>query len=104
MPNCAYCGQAFTQDSYGRCSRCGAGKPEPEQIEKYDPFFYDGYIVYALRDRWQEGWLFIFYQGDVLKGRVHIDHYEMMANVPEGCEYMSYVMKKFEECKESANA
>lgn len=49
---CAYCGKESEDHIQKECKGCGAtlGKPEKEKFSRSDPFFYNGYIVYVIRD------------------------------------------------------
>jgi hypothetical protein len=69
--NCFYCGNKWISDKYhtDTCGSCGAPKPDTT-IEKYHPFFYDGMIVYALRNYDKCNYEWVFYRGAELVGRV----------------------------------
>jgi predicted amidophosphoribosyltransferase len=71
MITCVYCGREW-QERDGVCSHCGAPN-KIAKMQKFEPFFYDGYIVYCLRDyaRCLHSW--IFYKGITFMGRVDID-------------------------------
>lgn len=46
--NCEYCGAKNQGGEY--CEKCSAKIPEKKDIWKSDPFFYEGYICYAITD------------------------------------------------------
>jgi hypothetical protein len=76
---CQYCRQAWESNKYhpDACAFCGAPKPEPERINKYDPFFLEGMIVYALSDPSRRYYEWVFYRGDVLVGKVGMTQQEI---------------------------
>lgn len=93
---CQYCKQDFKADAYECCSKCGAPKPKPETIHKYDPFFYGGYIVYALKDDCRRGYEFVFYRGESLCAQLKISQEAIEKNVNPYEDYMPYVMSRLE--------
>jgi hypothetical protein len=76
---CQYCGLTWEGNKYhpDTCAFCGAPKPEPERLNKYDPFYLEGMVVYALHDPSRDYYEWVFYRGDVLVGRVGVTRREM---------------------------
>jgi hypothetical protein len=66
--NCAYCGQDVFDNR--KCVGCGARlKAETEPLvtrERRDPFAYNGYIIWPLRDYLRDTVEFQFWRGDTL--------------------------------------
>jgi predicted amidophosphoribosyltransferase len=91
---CSYCGRAWEEHD-GACAHCGA-PVKLNGIAKYDPYFYEGYIVYSIRDWSRRTFQFIFYQGATLKGNIHISDYEIM-NLPPTEDYMPLVMARLDQ-------
>lgn len=65
---CSYCGKEWNEEN-GTCKYCGAPN-KLNGIVKYDPFFYDGYIVYSMRNYANRSIEFVFYKGVTLCGMV----------------------------------
>jgi hypothetical protein len=63
--NCNYCGQDVFKDN--KCLGCGARSHTKEPLvtpERRDPFAYNGYIIWPLRDFSRDSITFSFWQGD----------------------------------------
>jgi hypothetical protein len=92
---CFYCGQDWTPDKYypATCGFCGAPKPPNETIQKYDPFFYDGMIVYALYDPCRNEHQWVFYRGDSFIGKVTADRQFLMSVATPGEDIMPLVLE-----------
>lgn len=76
------------------CGFCGAPKPPAETIQKYDPFFYDGMIVYALYNPCQGMYEWVFYRGDSLVGRVCMDRRFLENIATPGQDVMPLVLER----------
>lgn len=72
---CAYCGRTWKEVD-DCCAYCGAPN-KLRKLEKREPFFFEGMIVYSLRDWSNLCYEFIFYKGITFMGRVSINFWEM---------------------------
>ena len=71
MKSCSYCGRAWKEENEC-CAYCGA-PVKVSMIAKYDPFFYEGYIVYQLQDYPRCALEYVFYKGITFIGKVSVD-------------------------------
>jgi hypothetical protein len=95
---CQFCAQPWEDSKFhpGFCSSCGAPKPEREPLKKYDPFFYGGMIVYALRDPAMCAHEYVFYRGDLFVGRVFLHDYEVEKMEP-GLDIMPMLIDRLSQ-------
>ena len=93
---CSYCGRQWHEGNEC-CDSCGAPS-KTAKIERLEPFFCDGYIVYALRDWSRDVYEFVFYKGITFMGKVVFTWMEIK-QMPPAEDYMPRVMERFnEEC------
>ena len=97
---CSYCGREWKQEN-GRCAYCGA-QNKLAKLNKYDPFFYDGYIVYCVRDYSRDLFSWIYYKGITLVGRVDMDSREL-AQYPPAEDIMPRVMERLNQCSDTTD-
>ena len=88
---CSYCGQAWKERNKC-CSHCGAPNKQAE-INRFEPFFYDGYIVYKIREPQLRSDMFVFYKGITLIGTIRIHDIEF-EHLPPAEDFMPLVMER----------
>lgn len=105
MNTCTYCGQSrFTND---RCDGCNAAlsvrKMDPlgnplEGRERQQPFAYNGYIVWPLRDWSRDQVEFHFYRGETLVEVIEFahEHWRNLLRADLSADPMPFVWKLFE--------
>lgn len=91
---CEFCG-TDKQDG-NTCVRCGAKLPEAVNVWKSEPFFYNGYIVYCLRDCIRDQREIQFWLGhDLIQHfiftRIAWDEFITRIVGGEMCDYMPYL-------------
>jgi len=91
MITCVYCGREW-QEHDGACSHCGAPN-KLAKIQKFEPFFYDGCIVYCLHEYERRSHSWIFYKGVTFIGRVDIDDMSLIELSPT-MDIMPLVIEK----------
>ena len=103
--NCIYCGQDVFDNR--KCVGCGARlKTEKEPLvtrERRDPFAYNGYIIWPLRDFSRDSITFSFWRGDTHCDDIvfswdmwkHLNHYGELA-VSMADDPMRFVWQLFE--------
>ena len=91
MLTCAYCGRNWSERN-GACEHCGAPN-KLSKIEKFDPFFCEGYIVYGIRDYCRDCFTWVFYKGITLIGKVEITGRELSTYSP-AIDIMPVVMER----------
>lgn len=94
---CEYCG---TDGQDGKaCSKCGALLPESRndrhEAWKSEPFFYNGYICYALSDFMNATREVQFWLGKELIERIVVPEELLRIRVPEVCDPMSFFWDLF---------
>lgn len=90
---CQWCG---TKEVEGKnCDKCGGPIEEKEDFYKSEPFFYNGYIVYTLRDVCRQTVEAQFWLGKELVDRISIVEDVLGHNVPEGCDSMDFFWELF---------
>jgi len=88
MKKCSYCQTDNQAGEY--CDKCGAKLPEIiELIEKSEPFFYNGFICYSLRNYQRDTFEIQFWLGDKLIERIAIPRTLYKARVKDGDDSMS---------------
>jgi hypothetical protein len=91
---CEYCGT--DNRGAGRCTACGAKLHEKaEEVQKYEPFFYNGYICYQLFDPATEICEVQFWLGRELIERIAVSRDLLRARVPESWDAMSFFWDLF---------
>ena len=95
---CSYCGSIWRETKKGNCVSCGAPN-KIQKIERYDPIFYDGYIIYAIRDYSRRAFEFVFYKGITLMGDIFVSDRELM-EIPPTTDYMPIVMEKLKNVQQ----
>ena len=97
MKACLYCG---TEGDEKNCTGCGAPLVKDkvhERIERSEPFFYNGYIVWSLRDPARRMSEFYFYLGAQLVDTIMItDHLIASLNIDPFGGVMEFIFKLFE--------
>lgn len=91
MITCVYCGRQW-EEKNEVCAHCGAPN-KLAKIQKFEPFFYEGYIVYCLREPARRCYSWIFYKGITFMGRVDIID-EILETLSPAVDVMSLVMEK----------
>jgi hypothetical protein len=92
MTKCCYCGKSWKEVDEA-CASCGA----PNRSAKRDyfyPFFYEGYIVYAIRRYDLDAEEFHFYKGITYFGRVMFTSRERDEYSP-AYDVMPVIFEKF---------
>lgn len=93
---CEYCG---TDEKSGeKCSKCGAKLPvkiNSEASAKSEPFFYNGYIIYLLRDCASDALEAQFWLGLELIQRISVSREVIRLHVPEGEDIMPFFWDLF---------
>jgi predicted amidophosphoribosyltransferase len=88
---CVYCGREW-QEHDGACSHCGAPN-KLAKIQKFEPFFYDGYIVYCLREYHKGIHSWILYKGITFMGRFDLDD-EYLRTLSPAMDIMPLVLER----------
>ena len=91
--DCEYCGEQVKKET--RCRGCGATATLPDW-ERSEPFEYNGFVVYALKNYAMDAIEFCFYRGRYLEHKVIVLMEEIIENVRDGDTMMPYVMEKLE--------
>jgi len=97
MPNttglfCAYCGGKVNNNDE-RCPQCTA-PVKRSRIDKADPYFCNGYIIYAIHDWHRDSYDFIFYKGAILEGRISVDA-RILDAIPPQFDWTPTIMEYF---------
>lgn len=91
--NCEYCG---SDNQKGKtCEKCGAPMPEKPEMSKSEPFFYNGYICYRLREYATDTVEIQFWLGHELIERIVVPLDVLRARVPEYCDTMPFFWDLF---------
>jgi hypothetical protein len=92
--NCQYCG---TEKQSGKiCDKCGAPLPERNSdFDKSEPFFYNGYICYTLRDFGSDVIEVQFWLGRDLIERIAVSRDVVKFHVPEFESFMPFFWDLF---------
>ncbi len=92
--DCKYCGTS--QDKSAKCIRCGAPAAEENKERKSEPFFYNGYIVYFIKDFARDLLKYQFWLGVTLVETIQIPIDLLRELVPYGYDEMPVIWKLFE--------
>lgn len=94
---CEYCGTERQSGEY--CEKCGAKLPEQKTLDQHmhksEPFFYNGYIVYYLRNYASDTYEAQFWLGMDLVERIVITYSVLSERVPENCDPMPFFWDLF---------
>lgn len=92
---CDYCGTQ--QDKADYCKSCGAKLPEKKgnDVQRYDPFFYNGYIVYTLKNWSTDSVEVQFWLGYEMIERFAVTQDFLRSVVPEYCDPMPFFWELF---------
>lgn len=91
---CEYCGS--TGQSGECCEKCGAPLPKHEDLlKKSEPFFYNGFICYVLRDYPCDTIEVQFWLGRDLIERIKIPQDLLRERFAEGVDYMTFFWDLF---------
>lgn len=88
---CLYCGREWKVTN-GGCAFCGA-PANVARTERFYPFFYNGYIVYMIREAHRRGDLFAFYKGITCVGTVFLSNNEREGIDPQ-VDFMPEILKR----------
>jgi hypothetical protein len=92
--NCEYCGANDQKEK--NCSKCGAPIPEKKQdVWKSEPFFYNGYICYTMRDYATDTAEVQFWLGRELIERIVVPLEIVRQRVPDGYDAMGFFWDLF---------
>jgi hypothetical protein len=91
---CNYCG---TDDRSGKtCDKCGAPLPEKgKDLDRFEPFFYNGFICYWLHDHATETIEVQFWLGRELIERIAVSRELVRYHVGEGYDAMPFFWDLF---------
>ena len=96
---CAYCGEKVNL-SDERCSHCNAPMKRG-RIDRADPYFANGYVIYAIRDWSRDDYEFIFYKGSILQGRIRIAR-SVIDKIDQQCDWTPTIMEYFNKTQPAA--
>ena len=95
--NCKYCNSAKQDGAF--CLQCGApmssSKPIKRESWKSDPFFYNGFICYQLRDHAKDTYEVQFWLGMELQERIEVTSDILDFNVGYGEATMPFFWNLF---------
>lgn len=81
------------------CLACGAPLPDKRLVEnrfqKSDPFAYNGYIVWVIKDLMYRKYEIYFYRGIELIDVIEVYERAMREMVPEYCDAMPFIWDLF---------
>ena len=97
---CSYCGREWKQENEC-CVHCGA-QNKLAKLNRYDPFFYDGYIVYCVSDYSRDLFSWVFYKGITLVGRVDMNSREL-SQYPPAEDIMPKIMERLNQCLDTTD-
>lgn len=89
---CEYCGTENLSE--GDCPKCGSQIKKPD-FEKSEPFFYNGYICYTLKDLMTDTLEVQFWLGRELIERISFSRQFLEEFIPSHYEAMPFVWELF---------
>jgi len=92
---CNYCGQRVDDDFCEHCGGRNGQKKLQDEIQRGEPFYYEGYIVWALREIQSDAISYVFYRGREIVDKIRITGALLRARFIDGESEFSFIWNLF---------